>query len=995
MAVSSRLAVLFVFFTWNAAAQRYAHLYGRILDTSEGGISQAAITVVNLDNGFRRATESDPSGVYAVGSLQPGLYKVAVRKEGFHTVERYDLNLPGGLATRADFMLPVGAVEESITVYGDPAPLERADAATETRVDRDEFERLPLNGRGVLTLLEMAPGTNVTPATRGEAGQFTTSGQRPNTNYFTIDGISANTGVMAGGLPAQSSGGSLPSLSAFGSLDSLISLEAVREFRVTTSTGMAEMGRMPGAIIALNSRSGTNDFHGTTSYRIRNELASANDWFGNQAGYGRLPERLQDFGQTFGGPVRRNHTFLFASFQRIALRQPYVWRQAVPSAQARAQAADWAQPLLSLFPPASGTLSGDVGDWTGRGTRPASLSSGAVRMDQSIGSRLTAFGRYNDAPSVNEFGTLSLNRLDLRSRSLTLGLNARPNPRLVLDLRANESQSETDSGWVPESGGPCTLAALTDFFVRGQPGCNYLVRFSIGGIGQLVSGREGSRRQRQFQLVPTGSLRLAHHALGFGVDYRRIQAVRRDPTGALGVIADSVYTLADRRNLWVGTTPAQNGEVEVNEFSAWVQDTWQAGSRLTVSGGVRWEYSPAPVPAGVVYFLDPSTATIRPTQDQRLWPNSYRNFAPRAGLAAKLTADGRNVLRAGGGLYYESSLSIATDVLNGGPLSIGSFDSAAAGLFNTNLTYGFMPGLRLPRVAEWNLSVEHAFGTHDVLSAGYLGAAGRHLLRREFGGPGSSPTSYVALTTNNAFSNYHSLQLQYRRRMAAGLEASAAYAWSHSIDNDSSDSSLVWTAPGVSDKGSSDYDLRQSFTATATYEIAARPRALKGWAIDTVWRARTGFPITVLSADEYLGINLTNAFRPDLNFGVPLWITDANSAGGRRLNPAAFTATAPKQQGTLGRNPISGFGMTQLDLALRREFRFTDRCRLQFRLESYNALNHPNFADAIPYLNSPVFGESISMLNLMLGTGSPGSGLAPILQTGGARSVQASLRFQF
>ena len=991
----ARVIVVLAVFTLDAPAQRFAYLYGRILDTSEGGIAQAAITVVNEDNGFRRTTQSEPGGGYVVSSLQPGLYKITVRKDGFHTIQRYDLNLAAATATRADFILPVGAVEESITVYGDGAAMERMDAATETRVERDEFDRLPLNGRGVLTLLEMAPGTNVTPATRGEAGQFTTSGQRPNTNYFTIDGVSANTGVMAGGLPAQSTGGALPALSAFGSLDSLISLDAVREFRITTSSSMAELGRMPGAVIALNSRSGTNEFHGTTSYRLRNELLGANDWFGNQAGYGRLPLRLHDFGQTFGGPLRRNRTFFFASFQRLALRQPYVWRQPVPTQTARDSAADWAQPLLNLFPTPSGALAEDVGEWTGRGTRPASLNAGGARIDQGIGSRVTAFGRYNDAPSRNQFGTLSRNALDLRARSLTLGLNARPTARVVLDLRANESQSDTNSSWVPEAAGPCSLASLTDFFVPSQPGCDYLVRFSIGGVGQLVSGPEGSRRQRQFQLLPYGALHGARHAVAFGADYRAIRAIRRDPSGTLGVIADDMSTLTSKRDLWVGYTSAQNGFVPVKELSLWLQDTWQASARLTLSGGLRWEFSPAPVPEGTVYFLDARTNTVFPTKGKQLWPNSYENFAPRAGLAVRLTADGRNVLRAGGGLYYESSLSIATDVLNGGPLSVGSFTSARAGLFSTQLTYGFLADLRLPRVGQWNLALEHAFGEHDVVSLGYLGAEGKHLVRREFGGAGSSPTSYVALTTNHGLSIYHALELQYRRRMGRGLEASGAYAWSHSIDNDSSDAFLLWAAPGFSDRASSDFDLRHSFTGTLSYELQAKKRATRGWAVDAVWRARAGFPISVLASDQFLGISLVNAFRPDVNPGVPFWIADPNSAGGRQLNAAAFSVSAAGQQGTLGRNPISGFGMMQVDLALRREFRLSDRRRLQLRLEAYNALNHPSFADPIRYLNSPVFGESTSMLNLMLGTGSPGSGLSPILQTGGARSLQGSVRFQF
>ena len=136
---------------------------------------------------------------------------------------------------------------ESITVHGTAPPSGATDASTGSVFEHDEIERLPLNGGGLLSLLEMAPGTNVTPATRGEAGQFTTNGQRPNANYFTVDGVSANNGITAGGLPAQSTGGTLPALSAFGSMDSLISLEAMQEVRAQTSTTVAEFGRLPGA----------------------------------------------------------------------------------------------------------------------------------------------------------------------------------------------------------------------------------------------------------------------------------------------------------------------------------------------------------------------------------------------------------------------------------------------------------------------------------------------------------------------------------------------------------------------------------------------------------------------------------------------------------------------------------------------------------------------------------------------------------------------------
>jgi hypothetical protein len=963
-----RTAALLVYLAASSAAgERFAQVYGRILDASGGGIGQAAVTVVNQENGFRRAAESEPGGSYSVGFLQPGTYKITVRKPDFHTVERYDVRLAVASPTRADFILPVGPVETVITVSGDPPQeLERPDASTGTRIDREQFEHLPLNGGGVLKLLELAAGTNVTPATRGDAGQFTTSGQRANANYFTVDGMSANTGVAAGGIAAQPTGGSLPALSAFGSLDSLISLDAVEEFRVTTSTSMAELGRLPGAIVALSSRSGSNEFHGSSSYRARNELFSANDWFANRAGYGKLPLRLGDFTQTLGGPFRRDRTFFFASFQHVAIRQPYTWRQPVPSYADHAQAVDWAEPLMNLFPVPSDGPSEAVT----RGERPASLTTGGLRVDQAIGSRVSIFGRYNDSPSKNEFGTLAIDRLDLRARSLTLAINARPTSRLVLDVRANESQAETTSRWSTNAG-PCGLQPVLVIILSNNfAPCDYLMRLTIGGIGQLVSGPEGIRRQRQFQTVATGALRLGSHNIGLGADYRSIVAVRRDPIAIAGLIADTIQDLYAENitRLWKASATAQNASIDVHELSLWIQDTWLPTQRLSVTAGLRWEYSPAPL---------------------GLWASTNDNFAPRLGLAYRLKADGRTAVRAGGGLYYDSSLSIATDTLNGGPLSIDQYISGRFGLRRGALGYGFQPGLRLPRIAQWNAEVEHAFTEHDVVLLGYVGASGRRLLRREVS-VDDTQSNYTALTTDHGYSNYHALEAQYRRRMARGFEGRVSYAWSHSIDNDSSDAFLVWSAPGFIDRGSSDFDLRHSLTAALTYEYSRKtaPAALRGWSLDGVVRARTGFPIAVLDSEEYLGIGLVNAFRPDLVYGAPHWI-------GGRLNADAFAPTIAPVQGTLGRNAIGGFGMSQVDLALRREFRLTDRARLQVRIEGFNILNHASFADPVRYLNSPVFGQSTSMLNMMLGTGSPGSGLAPILQTGGPRSLQGMVRFQF
>jgi hypothetical protein len=988
-----------------AFAEPLASLYGRVLDPSEAAVVGASITVVSEDTGFRRFTESGADGEYVVGSLQPGVYKITVRKEGFRAMVRFNVRLEAALPARVDFLLSMGAIEETITVEGTAPLLSPDEASTETRVFHDEIQRLPLNGRGLLALLELSPGANVTPATRGEAGQFTANGQRANSNYFTVDGMSANTGVSAGGLPAQASGGVLPALSAFGSLDSLMPIEAVEEFRVQTSNAAPDVSRLPGAVVALTSRSGSNQFHGSVVYRFRHELLAANDWFANSAGQGRAPLRMEDVSPSLGGPIRRDRTFFFLAYERLVLRGPYVWQQPVPALSARQTAPAWAQPALDLFPAPNGAdLGNGLAQWNGRNIRPSSLHSGLVRMDQAITSRATCFGRYNDSPSANEFGGTQVNRLDLRFQSLTMGLNVRPAARMALDFRVNESQAAAQSTWTQAgaSGPPgCALQSLTSYFYGGQIPCDSLVRLAISGAGQVVSGSEGDRRQRQFQLLQSASLNEGRHALRFGLDYRRIVPIRRDATGTLSVIFDSMTALIDSSAPWTARSAALSESTVVTEWALWAQDTWQVTRRLTVTPGLRWEFSPPPVTSSPVYFYDPVNDDLTKGQ-QPLWPASYRNFAPRLGAAYQLGRDGKTVVRAAAGLFYDSSLSIATDLINGGPLSIESFVSQMYAPFSTQLAYGLMPGLQMPRLVQWNVSLDHAFGARDVVSLGYVASTGDRLLRREIGGAGNTPSFLAVLTTNNGQSGYQGLQVQYRRRVVRGFQALASYAWSHSIDDDSSDSFLMWAGAGASaagDRGSSDFDLRHSFTAALTYEFPARPagaaRLLNGWALDAMLRARTGFPITVLQDDQYEGISLANAFRPNLVAGAPVWVADSNAPGGRYLNPSAFRTTKSGTQGNLGRNVLTGFGMSQVDLAVRREFRLGERRTLQFRMEAFNGLNQANFADPVRFMNSPMFGQSTSMLNLMLGTGSPGSGLAPILQTGGARSFQATLRFYF
>jgi len=1011
-----RVLALFLFYLVVLArlhAQPYSHLSGVILDASLASVPGAMVTVVNEDTGLRRVATSQSDGGYVVSSLQPGVYKITIRKPGFRTMIRFGVKLMESQPARVDFKLVIGSVQETITVEGSAPLFNTEEASVSTVVGRDEVDHLPLDGSGLLGLIGLVPGAVVTPATRGEAGQFTVDGQRPNTHYFTVDGASANTGVSGGGSPAEATGGALPGMTAFGSLDSLVTPDALQEMRVQTSTSTPQFGRMPGAQVSLTSRSGSNEFHGSLLYGFRNEALDANDWFANRHGDPRAPLRLQNFSGGLGGPLWRNHTFFFISYEGMRLQQPFVWVQPVPTLAARTNSFAWANPLLSLFPVPNGPdLGGGLALWTGRTSRPSSLDAGAVRLDHTFTSWLTAFARYNEAPSSSQFGTSPVDTLDLGSRAITVGFDVRAKPNLFVDLHLNYSLATATSVWNQQgsSANPCDLEPTTFQFLHVEGVCNYLVRLSIAGVGQVVSGSEGVRTQTQFQVTPAANWNVGNHAIRFGADYRRLAPARTDATGSIYLFVDTVQDLTgNSSNFWGScgtgfacTTSPQFASAVLREASLFVEDTWRISRRLTATYGLRWEISPPPTAASGTtanFFATETQAGGR----QALWQTTNANFAPRVGIAFQPTERGRTVIRAGAGLYYDSSLSLAGDLVSGGPLTVAAFSNNVSHFPSTTLQFGFTPQLRLPTVKQWNISVERALSNHDIVSVGYIGSSGSDLIRREVSN--LAATQIVAIATNDGLSIYHALQAQYRRRLSHGIEGLVSYAWSHSIDNSSTDSGLYAfnSVSSISqDRASSDFDVRQSFSAGFTYALphSIHSVLLRDWELDGTFRARSGFPINVLDSDQFQGITYQDIYRPNLLGGVPLWISDPSAPGGRRINLAAFHALPPDAQGNgtqgnLGRNALTGFGMYQLDLAVQRDFLVTEHRALQLRMEAYNALNHPNFADPIPFLASPLFGQSNSMLNLMLGTGSPGSGLAPIFQAGGARSLRFVLRFRF
>ena len=961
-----------------SAAVSDVALFGTILDPSGASAPNAQVTAFNDEIGVRRSTTSDQEGFYAIGGLPPGRYKLLVRKEGFLTAARSNLTLGAQQNARCDFVLQVGPVEEIVTVEGTPSLLLAEPHAPGIVLGRSLMDQLPLGGRSLAGMLDLVPGVIPTPANTGESGQFSASGQRPNTNYFTVDGVSVNTGVSGAGIPGQFPGGTLPAMTAIGSLHDLAPLDAVDEVRVETSSFAPESGRMPGAQVAIHTRTGTNDFHGSIFESFNQAALNANDWFANASGLARPAMRSNDFGGSAGGPVRHNRTFFFVAAEQIDLRQPLVWRTAVPSMTARASAPTALQSLLAAFPiPTGPDLTQGLSELAVSTTRPARAFVGSARVDHALTPRINIFARYSNSPSWSEFGYSQVNRSDFHQDSLTAGLAAAITPKLTGDLRANRSTATVRSNWTSSEAGGAGPFALG--------GGIAFESFSINGMGSLNTGDAGRNSQDQTNVVGSLGLRSGNHRFRFGADYEHLAPSRDGPSASLSL---NFVSLASLLSGGAGSdTYARSNAVstDLNTVSVFAQDTWTVTPKLTMTYGVRWDLAPAPVapPTHAVYAVGSAT----PLAGGHIWQGGFSNVAPRVGLAYRMTDDARSVVRAGFGVFYDTGFAASTDEINGAPYN--SFQLGlpygASGLNSgPAVLYGFASNLRLPRSLEWNAGWQHAWADRATSSISYVGSRDDRLLRREGQIAPAPNVAELELATSNGSSTYHGLQADYRQRLVDGLEGILSYTWSHSIDTGSWDSPVYLVQPGLSapsDRASSNFDARHSFAAALSY-------GWSGWTLDAAFRARSGFPIDVLAAETYAGLNFANVVRPNLAPGAPVWI-------GRFLNPAAFLVPAGTVEGELGRNAIRGFGITQLDLALHRRFALGERASFELRAEFANALNHPNFADPERYLASPLFGESTSMLNLMLGSGTPRSGLTPAFQLGGPRVIQIGVKFGF
>jgi len=1040
-----------------------ATITGRITDPTKAVLPGAKVMVMNVLTNGRYETSTDQAGNYTVPSLLPGTYQIEVEKTGFKTILKPGVELHIQDVAAINFEMAVGSISETVTVEAGAPVVNTTDASVSTVIDHAYVENMPLNGRSFQDLILLTPGTvTQTPQVStlgagsglGITGEFSVNGQRMEENYYTVDGVSANVGAAPGVASTLGAGlsGSLPAATALGTTQALVSVDDLQEFRVQSSTYSAEYGRNPGGQFIFETKSGTNQWHGTAYDYLRNGFLDAQDWFNDYLGTPEPALHQNDFGGTLGGPVEvpglyngKNKSFFFVSYEGLRLIAPrpatanfvpdFCMRGVASSCQAgRFPAAAALQPGINAFPaPTPGGIddvANGIAQFIGSWSNPASLDATSVRFDHTANDKLRLFFRFADTSSSGAtrgtsaaFSTPTSNQISTYvTRSYTAGVTDALTSNLTNDFRFNYSSNEVAQHNVIDSFGdntPVDLAQLTGL----GPGSSPEVVLLYGGYFILLQQQQTSGSQRQWNVLDNMSLFLGRHQLKVGVDYRRLTP-SETPANPFMQFIYFRETSIENNSAFVSAQNRVSAYPLYVNLSMFAQDEWRILPRLTLSMGLRWDINPAP---GVTRGFHPYTIqgdgpnswSLAP-QGTALWQTTWYNFAPRIGLAYILdtATDRETVIRGGAGLFFDTGQQLGSLGFNSGPGFFAS--SASPGSFPNSIgvpevanppvppydnAVGYASHLQLPYTIQWNASVEQALGKSQAVTVSYVGAHGARLLQQNSIAPSSNPTiSFVTLVENGLTSDYNSLQAQFRRRLSQGLTGLLSYTWSHCTDYGSENYNIGYQ------RGNCDFDVRHNLSAAFSYDIpAVRREGLAGtvldhWGLDDRFTFRTSFPVTLLGN----GLLQPNGqlYNEGLNLvpSQPVYLYGANCAsvlqslndlapgkgcpGGRALNPIAFASVA-SGLGDAPRNFVRGFGAWQMDLAIRRQFRVHESLRILFRAETFNVFNHPNFGQINPNFGQTTFGQATSTLASSLGV------LNPLYQMGGPRSMQFALKLIF
>jgi hypothetical protein len=904
------LATLFSVGAWSQT--QLAAVSGTITDPSGAVVPGVSVSIVNQSTGLKRSVLSDTAGEYRFAGLPTGTYSIRMEKPGFQSQIREGVELTSAAEVVINAALVIGDLSQQTTVSANAAGIDNTTSTVTGLLPEQSLTELPLNNRDLFSAVTLEPGVAPNPSSApsllssGRSGQVAINGIRPDMTNVLIDGVDATDPVW-GYSPAGASG-------------FLLGLNELTEVRVLTQTFNAEYGGHGGAVIAMITKSGSNQFHGSLWELHRDASLDAKNYF--DLGASPIPQLVRNqFGAGIGGPLKRNRTFFFANYEGFREVQastaiatvpdalahqgllppannPAACTNATPSGCVAIPMNPLIQPFLNLLPPSNGPENGDgTGELitTNKGTTREDHSM--VRIDHNFSSTHSLFARYtiDDSSSLVPYvGTppgayapgfptfhLARNQYATVQDRLIFG------PEWINELRFGINRT-TASSSIDNTHPGLSISLVPDrpFGMIDIAGESLIGNFSAFPLGDFSTVYQG-----QDQLSRT----IGRHTLKFGIEFRRLQS-----NGPLDFAVNGVYTFQDLTPFGL---PASSNNPALEFFlegvplsyagvnpsnadsdrgyretiaSGFAQDFVRLNSRLTVNLGLRYDFYSNPTEAFGRESAFPNPAMdSAPTAGKLFAGTPLDLLSPQAGLAWNIFGDGKTVVRSGFGIYRDQLPAILFGLGRALPPFFGVEEFVFPQFLNPQnalmaqpldaFSTNYYP--KFPYALQYNAKVERQLAQSMILSAGYFGTRGNHLTRDGEENPFEPALGHrynpnlpspllMVLTDGQSF--YNSLQVSVSKHYARDFFWQVSYTLAHSVD----DASVGVYVESVNDPaGSQDIFDRKGSRGPSDFDI--RNNFVANAAYDLPGRGRLlrGWQVSAV-ANVHSGV----PFTPVLDF---------------------------------------------------------------------------------------------------------------------------------
>ncbi|MBL8227791.1 MAG: TonB-dependent receptor [Bryobacterales bacterium] len=970
-------------------AQPSASVSGSVHNSSGSVVVDTSVILSAPANGIERRAQTDARGRFTFPALPIGDYELALDTSAFAPLRR-SFRLGVGDAIDFEFTLVPSTLVSSIEVSTGENNLRTTSRGF--NLGATLLSRLPINGRDYARFTLLSPGA--VPRSN-QVADLTFDGLRTGQNQFAIDGVDAGRVDQ----PVVANGSERGARLLTGSL------ESIAEFRVQSGNYEAQFGRAAGAWVNIATKSGSNDLHAGLFEFLRNDLFDARNFF-NRKPDPQAAFRFHNFGANLSGPLLRDHLFFWTGYEGSRQRIGAVGTGTVPSERLRqeiAAASSALAPVLDMIPRGTApTANALIDGYITTRTLAIREDTASVKLDFRPNAADFAFVRINrnDSRVLGPLFTVNSGSLGLRdsqdvpvtTTNVALGYQRIVSVRVLLDLLAGMQRVETGTN--------ADAPGLPLFLVTGltiQPG----------------SRGSGAGRNTSYQAGGSFTLAAGAHTFKAGSTHWRIRLQRASTATSVLVYSSLPDFTANRVSSAILTGADPGSALHSRRSEGFVQDTWRL-RRLTLDLGFRHDYTSSPSdPAAKARPYDIRAGALA-APGAPFFHAPTASIAPRLGLAWQPFP--AVTIRSCYGLFYQayplgSAMSLLTNTLPGSTTLVRQEFPALAypvdpltpgGQRPIPSVWGIEPNRRDTYVQQWNFSTllggDRTHG-HSVQIA-YVGNRGVHiarpanlnLLNPATGRRPNPAFANITIESSSGNSTYHALQTSWSRRAASGLQGTFAYSWSHLID-DVPDAVLFPATPQNladlrAERGSGSSDIRHGASFSIAYPLpfAARaPRGLLstlagGWELLGIGMMRSGVATTITIGTNTFGDgNFVNQ-RPDAVPGTSPYTANKSVDGWYSSN--SFRMPVRGRFGNLGRGTVAGPALVQLDASLAKTFPIRELFAIQLRVEAFNAVNHPLFAQPTSVFGDPSFGRIFSTIGRTLGMGT-------------ARQFQIALKLKF